>query len=71
LAMPTVTVIHDPRAIPQPEVKSHCKRCRKTLWGATPWAGGVISPSGIEHIAEDYGMTACGIDAKGDNWWWR
>ena len=30
----------------------------------------VVSPSGLAHHGADYGWTACGHDATGDEWWW-
>jgi hypothetical protein len=30
----------------------------------------VVSPTGIAHMGEDYGITYCGIDATGKKWWW-
>ena len=52
-------------AVPQPKIKGYCRRCR----GARH-AFQVVSPSGLAHIGEDFGTTACGIDATGDRWWW-
>lgn len=56
--------------IPKPKVKARCRRCEKTDSGRGAWGCGVVSPWGIEHVGQDYGMTACGIDATGDGWWW-
>jgi hypothetical protein len=53
----------------QPEIKSYCRRCTRSRYYEDDY--GVISPKGIAHIDEDYGMTACGIDATGEKWWWR
>ena len=30
----------------------------------------LVSPRGVVHESEDYGMTACGRDATGPKWWW-
>lgn len=54
-----------------PEVKGYCKRCRRDPYGRHDEAFAVVSPTGITHIGEEYGETACGIDATGENWWWR
>jgi hypothetical protein len=58
---------------PQPEIRSYCRRCART-WPPTSDDGDeffIVSPTGIAHVGEDYGMTACGIDATGETWWWR
>lgn len=57
--------------IPMPDVKSYCKRCRRDPYGQYDEAFAVVSPSGVAHIGEDGGTTACGIDGTGDDWWWR
>lgn len=31
----------------------------------------VVSPSGVAHHVADGGMTGCGRDATGPEWWWR
>lgn len=57
--------------VPMPHVRSYCKRCRRCVYGKDDEAFAVVSPNAIAHMGEDYGMTACGIDATGDGWWWR
>jgi hypothetical protein len=72
-------ILHEPTwAIPQPEILRRCVRCLRAvtlpngkLERGADEAFTVISPSGIAHIGEDYGATACGIDATGETWWWR
>lgn len=52
-------------------VLGRCKRCEATMAERgthDPFL--VISPKGKAHIGDDYGMTACGLDATGDEWWW-
>jgi hypothetical protein len=57
------------RPISRPVIKGCCRRC-----GVTPMQARfgyvVVSPSGKAHHGEDYGNTACGKDATGENWWW-
>ena len=54
--------------VPEPPVRRRCWSClREWLPGNVK---GVISQNGIEHKAEDHGMTACGLDATGFGWWW-
>ena len=56
---------------PMPEVKRACKRCRVTAEDVS--SGYVlVSPSGTAHHSRDdwSGMTDCGIDATGADWWW-
>jgi hypothetical protein len=31
----------------------------------------IVSPSGLGHHSSGYGVTDCGIDATGPDWWWR
>lgn len=56
---------------PRPEVRGYCKRCARCWDYEDESDYGVVSPSGVMHIGEDGGNTACGIDATGDKWWWR
>ena len=30
----------------------------------------IVSPAGVAHHGSDYGMTDCGHDATGPDWWW-
>jgi len=50
-------------------VVKYCARC------ARMWEGGeeveVVSPAGVAHCGNDYGLTLCGIDATGAGWWHR
>jgi hypothetical protein len=56
---------------PRPPIVKRCAVCGTTLDAQLyPWAVGVVSPSGVEHIGCDDGVTACGHDATGDEWWW-
>lgn len=55
----------------QREVVGFCKRCARTYLYLREDQWGIVSPSGVAHIGEDYGMTACGIDATGERWWWE
>lgn len=44
--------------------------CKVCLRACEPVYGtGVVSPSGIVHVAE-YEDTLCGHDATGADWWW-
>ncbi len=54
-------------------VTGRCGRCERTntFIFSPGWVGCVVSPSGVMHIGVEYGMTACGIDATGPDWWWR
>jgi hypothetical protein len=49
-------------------VLGQCKTCAR-IYPSTSGTG-IISPSGCEHIGVEDGMTACGRDATGDQWWW-
>lgn len=53
----------------RPTIHRPCKRCKVT---EDEVRGGyvVVSPRGVAHHGADYGMTVCGSDATGDNWWW-
>ena len=33
----------------------------------------IVSPQGTAHYASEHneGRTRCGINAEGENWWWR
>jgi hypothetical protein len=51
-----------------------CQRCKATR--EVQWNGGdfhIVSPMGTAHWGAEHneGYTACGIDATGENWWWR
>jgi len=61
----------DEPEVPQPEIKSYCRRCARAWVYEHEDQYGVVSPKGVAHIGEDYGMTACGIDATDEKWWWR
>lgn len=55
-------------------VRRACSRCWER--GSTPAGvlgedGLVVSPNGVAHQAGELGDTACGVDATGDDWWWR
>lgn len=68
MSVPPSVNICTEEAVPQPVVKRRCASCVKQ---GGDWSGpGVISPNGIEHAGADYGLTECGKDATGDNWWW-
>jgi hypothetical protein len=30
-----------------------------------------VSPQGVAHESDDYGVTVCGKDGTGTDWWWR
>ena len=69
----TVTVLDvNERPIGEKQVVSRCKRCARSEYARssrrTWWE--VVSPSGVEHLAGDYGETECGIDGTGTGWWW-
>jgi hypothetical protein len=56
------------------EVVRLCSRCQKS--GSLHDINDVfiVSPSGVGHLGGDWAKpecTSCGIDATGDNWWWR
>jgi len=60
-----------------PDVKRGCERCgllldhegRMRRYGAVTPAY-IVSPRGIAHVGLDNGMTHCGKDATGPNWFW-
>lgn len=31
----------------------------------------IVSPRGVAHHSDGWGVTICGRDATGENWWWR
>ncbi len=53
-----------------PEPVRRCLVCERIEVRWSSGVYGVVSPTGIEHIGRDDGVTACGKDATGDNWWW-
>jgi hypothetical protein len=57
--------------VPQPPITGYCKRCARCWVYESTEDYAVVSPSGVTHIGADYGITACGIDATGERWWWR
>lgn len=47
-------------------VTGYCQRCDT--------AGDdfeIVAPTGTAHHSGDEGKTRCGIDATGNDWWWR
>jgi hypothetical protein len=56
------------------DVLTFCRRCART-WTVFEHGGEVqiVSPGGTGHSGAEHneGYTACGIDATGDEWWWR
>lgn len=56
---------------PQPTIVRYCHNCARTYVYNSPDDWQVVSPKGVGHIGQDYGVTACGVDATGDRWWWR
>jgi hypothetical protein len=48
-----------------------CKRCYPEQPRVSEIDVWLVSPRGVVHHGADYGMTACGIDATGERWWWR
>lgn len=51
-------------------IEKRCSVCFRSWLG--PLQGdepGIVSPSGVEHIAE-HERTVCGHDATGPLWWW-
>lgn len=48
-------------------VERDCEVCHRA---AESYGCGVVSPSGIAHIAVGGGDTLCGHDATGSDWWW-
>jgi hypothetical protein len=59
------------------EVVGVCKVCARygefwygvTLGQDIPFH--VVSPTGLAHSSSGDGVTDCGKDATGDDWWWR
>lgn len=49
-------------------VTGWCKVCYPE--GGYPHDPVIVSKSGICHESEGYGVTDCGKDATGPNWWW-
>jgi hypothetical protein len=58
------------------KVKSICSACQRIsnrdyrlplLIDKPP----IVSPTGIVHSDGEYGITDCGRDATGPEWWWR
>jgi hypothetical protein len=49
-------------------VKRYCAACQ-TAHGRFD----IVSPAGTAHFGDEHqeGETQCGIDARGDEWWWR
>jgi len=31
----------------------------------------IVSPQGLAHESDGYGVTVCGKDGTGPDWWWR
>lgn len=48
------------------EVVAYCRRCKTDRDDF-----GIVSPRGMAHHSDGYEGTACGMDATGENWWWR
>jgi hypothetical protein len=48
-----------------------CKLCAKSWPHPNHTHYAVVSPTGVAHVGADYGMTACGKDATGEDWWWE
>lgn len=48
-----------------------CKLCAKSWPEPEPEDYGIVSPTGVAHVGADYGMTVCGKDATGREWWWQ
>ena len=54
-------------------VVSMCKRCAKvdpSFAYESVVDVPIVSPSGIGHHSSGYGITDCGLDATGPDWWW-
>lgn len=53
----------------RPSIRKLCSVCNVT---DADVASGyvVVSPTGIAHHGDDYGVTVCRIDATGPRWWW-
>lgn len=58
---------------PRPEVVSYCARCKRSWYCEDERDAGIVSPTGVAHWQHWFTNehTACGIDATGDQWWWR
>jgi len=54
----------------KPPVIGRCRLCAQVFRTAGDDMWSVVSPSGLEHIGQDYGKTVCGRDSTGDEWWW-
>ena len=55
--------------VPMPQVRRGCQLCGVTTQDIASCYV-VVSPSGLAHHGEDFGVTQCGKDATGDGWWW-
>lgn len=47
-------------------VRRGCKICKGDISDPA-----IVSPSGVAHESEGYGITICGKDATRFDWWWR
>lgn len=56
--------------------EGHPEETRKVLRGCKICGGdisdpAIVSVAGVAHESEGYGITVCGKDATGPEWWWR
>lgn len=53
-------------------IVGRCGNCERTHFYVfdPKHMGTVVSPAGVMHVGAECGMTACGVDATGDEWWW-
>jgi hypothetical protein len=47
-----------------------CRTCYPANWPAIEDVM-LVSPTGLAHHSEGDGVTCCGRDATGPDWWWR
>ena len=65
----TLTVHWEEEPTKTREVKHYCLRCQAEADADFS----IVSPRGTAHYEAEYneGRTRCGIDATGEDWWWR
>lgn len=54
--------------LPEPQIRRFCVNCYPNSGAHLV---GLVSPYGTAHLGKNDGFTQCGIDARGDQWWWR
>jgi len=47
-------------------VRRACKICQGDISDPA-----IVSPRGVAHESEGYGITICGKDATRPDWWWK